>query len=47
MVRQKYILVCSVTYDHQEHIRDAVPIPVKQVVIARRVMHQQGYTLMT
>ena len=46
MVRQKYILVCSVTYDHQERIRD-VPIPVKQVVIARRVMHQQGYTLMT
>ena len=46
IVRQEYILVCSVTFYHQEHIRD-VPIPVKQVFIAERVFHQQGYTFMT
>ena len=46
MVCQEYIIVCPVTYCHQEHIRD-VPIPLKHVVIARRVMHQQGYTFWT
>ena len=43
---QEYIILCSVTYYHQEHIRD-VPIPVKQVVIARRLLPQEGYTFMT
>ena len=46
MVCQGYITVCSVTYYHPERIRD-VPIPVKQVGIARRVMRQQCCTFMT